>query len=309
MQTFLSNCFIVAGWIGIGVAAILLVRLYLREMKARRAAVRGPKNDLANMMILLQTMRDMLNEQKALARDFNRSVDSKVTIIRKVIRAVADEYKRLNETHRELRQMMQATQADLARIRAHATAIRAQRTRPKAVAPLEMAASEAPAANGLREALAEPSPDAAPTLEVLAEPAGSDSEDDLIDNWVGLDFAGDEPNPYAFEVPEEAPEAPEDPETAREAFRRLLNVSNEASQGNSTKQDDSASPEKSNGRNRSDAVRARVLEYSDAGMSVSEIARELGLGKGEVRLILNIGAKQASRPASSQGLRRPQGHP
>ena len=38
-------------------------------------------------------------------------------------------------------------------------------------------------------------------------------------------------------------------------------------------------------------LQQRVLEYSEAGMGVAEIARELGIGKGEVRLMLSL-AKQ-----------------
>jgi predicted transcriptional regulator len=31
-----------------------------------------------------------------------------------------------------------------------------------------------------------------------------------------------------------------------------------------------------------------VYEYNDAGMTVAEIAHEIGIGKGEVRLILSL---------------------
>jgi hypothetical protein len=43
-----------------------------------------------------------------------------------------------------------------------------------------------------------------------------------------------------------------------------------------------------NGRERNATLRKRVLEYSEAGMSVAEIAHELGVGKGEVRLMLSL---------------------
>jgi hypothetical protein len=35
-------------------------------------------------------------------------------------------------------------------------------------------------------------------------------------------------------------------------------------------------------------LQRRVQEYADAGMSVPQISRELGIGKGEVRLILSL---------------------
>ena len=36
------------------------------------------------------------------------------------------------------------------------------------------------------------------------------------------------------------------------------------------------------------ALQQRIVEYSQAGMAVSDIARELGIGKGEVRLMLSL---------------------
>ncbi|MCC6145782.1 MAG: DUF742 domain-containing protein, partial [Candidatus Hydrogenedentes bacterium] len=35
-------------------------------------------------------------------------------------------------------------------------------------------------------------------------------------------------------------------------------------------------------------MQKRVLDYCNAGMSVADIARELGIGKGEVRLMLSL---------------------
>jgi DNA-binding NarL/FixJ family response regulator len=46
--------------------------------------------------------------------------------------------------------------------------------------------------------------------------------------------------------------------------------------------------EGANGRAKLTPLQQRVYEYSDAGMSIAEIANEIGIGKGEVRLILSI---------------------
>ena len=35
-------------------------------------------------------------------------------------------------------------------------------------------------------------------------------------------------------------------------------------------------------------VQSRVYEYNDAGMSVAQISKAIGIGKGEVRLILSL---------------------
>jgi hypothetical protein len=47
-------------------------------------------------------------------------------------------------------------------------------------------------------------------------------------------------------------------------------------------------PDPGNGKTHFPPVHARVYDYSDAGMSVAQIASELGMGKGEVRLILSL---------------------
>ena len=109
-----SDGLIVAGFVAVAVACVLLLVLCRRETRARRTAHDRSRTDVANMVILLQTMRDMLDQQKTLAREFNQAVDHKVGAVRKVVRAVRDEQKRLDKTYRELRQMMAVAKSDLA---------------------------------------------------------------------------------------------------------------------------------------------------------------------------------------------------
>jgi hypothetical protein len=298
----LSNGLIACGGIALGIAFVLLCLLYRREAKGARRATSSTPYDLTNMTILMQTMRDMLEKQKALAAEFNKSLDNKVTVIRKAVRAVREEHERLSKTQQEIHQLMTATRADLNRLRAYAAS--AAQGRMRQAAPLPQAAgisegakpsAQAPGIGGAAAAGEEPER----PFSALASPELSRGAPDLIDNWVGLDFGVDEPSPYAFEVPEEPPETPEDPETAREAFRRLLDLSEESQKEVRADKADAVAvaaqgAERNNGRSRSATLRARVLQYRQAGMSVPEIARELGLGKGEVRLILSIGVREAN---------------
>ena len=87
---------------------------------------------------------------------------------------------------------------------------------------------------------------------------------------------------------EPAPGAPENPETAREAFRALLNMDETQSAPKPVHPAAPPSTSGGNGRNALTPIQARVYEYHDAGMTISQIASELGVGKGEVRLILSI---------------------
>lgn len=301
MSNMMSIALIAAGCVSSVIVLVLLVKLYRQESGGKNAAA---QEDVANTVMLLQTMRDLLDQQKALAREFNKSLDNKVGIIRKVVRAVAEEHQKLGKTHEELNQMMAAARADLKMLRAYAVAIRGRVSRASAAASTPaapvppLASSPTPASiDAVSDQVRKPIQefDLAP-LEGIGDASESEGSNDLIDNWTGLDFGGAESDPYGFNVPEEVPEQPEDPESAREAFRKLLNIADEKSRGAAEPRESQVAEtsERDNGRSRSThTLRARVLEYSGAGMSVPEIARELGLGKGEVRLILSIGVKEA----------------
>ena len=113
-------------------------------------------------------------------------------------------------------------------------------------------------------------------------------------------------NPAPLDEEEPEPQAPGNGEAAREAFRALLNMPMNddvhipplempgqtkamaaAVQGHVTEEEVHLSA----------PLQQRVLEYSEAGMTVAEVSRELGIGKGEVRLMLSL-ARQA-QPGNS----------
>ena len=261
---------------------VVLIWLYIREAKAKRAPA-APTLDLTEMTILFQTMRSVIRDQKSLAREFNKSVDRKVALVRKVVRHVVDAHREIADTQRRLMQALKQAQSDVARIQ-------------QRLGILEDAAAQAAPPPDPAQA-AEQRDTEAELLDIVAQPDDAEAGDDLIDNWVGLDFVGEEPDEDGFEVPETVPESPRDPELARQAFRALLSMDEpEAQPGSSSSpapllgRDDGG-----NGRDRTELVRARVYEYHDAGMSVPQIAQELGIGKGEVRLMISLREKQPGR--------------
>lgn len=112
----------------------------------------------------------------------------------------------------------------------------------------------------------------------------------------------------AVPVDEEEPdlEVSGNGEAAREAFRALLNMP--------MGQDAPLAPVEMPGQTRAMAaamrgnggapeevqfsapLQQRVLEYSEAGMTVAEVSRELGIGKGEVRLMLSLARQSQPGP-------------
>jgi len=137
--------------------------------------------------------------------------------------------------------------------------------------------------------------DAEPSLNLLSFPESEPGDDKRLDAWVGLDL-GSEPDrlePSQDDLPNL--EEPSDAESAREAFLSLLNRESTPP----PKADAAAPPEPAreppNGSGGiTPALKGRVLEYSNAGMTISQIAKELGVGKGEVRLILSLRGLEGS---------------
>ncbi len=111
------------------------------------------------------------------------------------------------------------------------------------------------------------------------------------ERWVGLDLVGDAPDPHAFDVPEAPPVEPGDAEATRDAFRTLLDLQSEpvpAAAPVAPRPAPAAAQAGGNGQTKLTPLQARVYQYCDAGMSIPQIAQELGIGKGEVRLILSL---------------------
>jgi hypothetical protein len=109
-------------------------------------------------------------------------------------------------------------------------------------------------------------------------------------------------NPAPLDEEDPEPQAPGNGEAAREAFRALLNMPMNSGAGLPPLEMPGqirgvTAPAHGHEINVGDfqlsaSLQQRVLEYSEAGMTVAEVSRELGIGKGEVRLMLSL-ARQA----------------
>jgi len=242
----------------------------------------GRRDDFAKMLILFQTMRDLLEEQKALARELNEAIDTKVKFVRERVEAAQIDLANMRTEVQELSHTIDHhRQADVRKRADDSTAT------PGATCELDAL-------------IPEPNRDeSAPEdrLRLLALPERDSKGADRLDSWVGLDL-GNQPDTVTPDVqPELDLEAPADPESAREAFKSLLSQDPLPRMGReelaSSKAE--APPENPNGEGRiTPAIKGRVFEYSTAGMTISQIAKELGIGKGEVRLILSLRDIQGS---------------
>lgn len=262
------------------IAMVVLIFLSLfmlvRSIQSRNEPAQHVQTDLTNMTILFNTMRDILSEQKDLARRFNASLDAKVGEVRAVIEQARELAVELDKTKREVDRLVEKVHSDR---REGYTEDRAPVEEPP----------QPPAPKPIVEEVDVHEPE---VMRVAGEQAKGETlghrlsrEDDLIDGWTGMDFGAYTDDRPLESVDEYVHTAPEDAAGARDAFRALLNFTTDSALKEPAF---SEAAEVSNGNGGISPLELNVYEYSDAGMRVPEIARELGLGKGEVRLMLNL---------------------
>lgn len=293
----------------IGLLVVVIMTLFcvllfmgLRYLRVTNAQPMHSQTDLTNMMILFQTMRDILDQQKELARQFNASLDKRVKKVRNLVESAEDVRSELRRTRRQIAAMLEESQSKLVALERRMDALDAgessdweetQNAPADTEAEATPATTEAPVGIETLEELEPMSEESLASEELAAaaqapETAESDeeelkSENDFLDTWTGLDFGDTDADTFP---PEEESESPEDSAAARDAFRSLLDM---GPQGVTESAGDMAPADQyDNGDSHITPVQKRIYEYSDAGMKVPEIARELGLGKGEVRLILSL---------------------
>ncbi len=247
-------------------AALLLMSwLYRRNAKPKPPPAANPFSNLTEIAVLFQTMRGVIHEQKTLAREFNESVDKKVQLIRQVVKRIIEEHERLTAAHQDLQRRVEALKASVGGMEEPSVQARAE-------SPVE---SPPPPP--------EPAEDAKP-LDAVANPSEAEDARDLIDRWVGLDFAFDETEQETMDDLDVPVATPQSREGSSEAVRALLSV---PGNGGGRVADSNPQTDGGNGHNRA-FLRTRVFDYYDAGMSVAQIAQELGIGKGEIRLMLSL---------------------
>jgi hypothetical protein len=292
----ISDIFFLTGFIVAASVFVMLVWLYGRVTGAKTATRDVTTANASEMAILFQTMRAVVHEQKTLTRDFNDNVDKKITLIRQVIDKVVEEHKTLHDSRRETAKRLENMERELEATRAELRALRANTNQDSST----VQNSERPTEPTDSAQTTEPKRDPAP-LRIIVEPEDDEPPSGWDDLWVGFDFVGADADNE--EEPETPPETSEAPEAIRGAFRALLDISEEEPNNErSGEQVVSAkiisktavngangnSNGNANGAGRSAALRGRVYDYHDAGMSIAEIAQELGVGKGEVRLMLSL---------------------
>ena len=260
---------------GLVIAFVLLFSV-LRQNKQWTDPTKHVQTDLTSMVILFSTMRDFLSEQKQVATDFNRSLDKKIGMVRHMVEEARRE-------RQELHRAQHRIAAALAKVHEELGLMGEEVPEAKDVAIEER---YAPAAEWTGES---PVPNEENAVAAEAETEAEENADDFIDSWTGVNFdlAEEEEAPAAPPTPKD----PEDEQAARNAFRSLLNFGTDnggAGSGVGGLGDGDAAAESAGAGEFGELlpIERQVYDYDDAGMRASEIARELGVEKSQVRAIL-----------------------
>lgn len=316
------------GSLGLGAVATVsfavLAGLYAYNERRRRAQLENTEADKAEITILFQTMRDVVGQQKSLARQFNQDLDAKMNVVKHILAQSLEKNKKLYDEQRALAAELEAAKAQVFTMQKQMAYMREETERLKGERP-EAGKAHVPGTPvrggdahdtsggpGLGVVLPHGRADAPPEA---AKPAGPSDAPEPAPAIIGKPQRGERrPSPGELRVPEgealtgtgltrahfekwvgdaldqargrgaaeeppPAPAVPEDPEAARKAFRTLLDKDRAV-------QD--APRAGGNGAHALAPLQRRVVEYHDAGMTVQQIAQELGIGKGEVRLMLSL---------------------
>jgi hypothetical protein len=301
MQTLIFYMLMIASAVGWFAFVFLFLWYWTREQR-ERTRIRQTKADIADIMMLFQTMRDVVVQQKQLAAEFNQELERKVGGVKQILSSAVEKNERLYERQRDLerelrdaRSEIDSLQRQLAFLPPAINGTASTRTPAKGgPAPVNMPrmspstareatqldTAEEPPFMALpgeeAEPVAAPAPAAVP--EATAGPTLWEQVDlaALTDNTVLVAEMEDD------ELDEEETLVPADGDAAREAFRALLDLSGRPAQEGAAKGGATGAPRVN------PALQKRIVEYAQAGMAVSDIARELGVGKGEVRLMLSL---------------------
>lgn len=263
-----------------------------------------PKADLADLMLLFQTLREIVSQQRELARDFNRQIESRMQSLKELIAQHAKNNDQLYERQQVLvhelqnaQEQLEQLKRDMASMRGTAPVTPATPSPPPqkqdtpsrwiVLPPYEPVQTMSSGADHLRETPENSGKNGngleaknLTTNEVPDTPVVETESSTLYAPWAPTPFT--EPDRGQTQSSEASLSAARE---LRAAYQELVHL-------------EPAPPSPPHENVGMDVLQKRVLDYSAAGMTIAEIARELGMAKGEVRLMLALARQKAQHNAA-----------
>ncbi len=220
---------------------ILLVVVYWKRERNAAARLQKTRDDIGDIADIFRTMRDILDQQKQHAREFNEEIDAKMAVVKQVLSQSLDRNEELYERQRLLSRELDTT-----------------------------------------------------ALELKSMHHQIEELDQMVQNGRAMGRRKLRDAQQSIAGPP-VPEAPANPEKARNAFRALLEMKESEEQETQQQQANDTGTAVVADKSATDATMEttpstlkQIEMYSAEGMSVSEIADKLGIGKGEVQMMLSL---------------------
>ncbi len=277
---------IVITWLCVLIVVFCLF-YYVWDDRNKRKLHEHRRVEISELAMVFQTLRDVVSEQKILAKEFNEQVEEKLLLVRTMVNESQSRMKKIQQEISEQYQTLKDLQEQIDRIVCQKNALLDISARDvKSVETISII--EAESVYG----------ELTNNLEVEKDKNvfhygfdERDREDVVID-----DRNKDMQVALSKEIKQEELEKDDEErgkigkgqENIREDYRPLLVGS--VDEGIQVKMEKTPISNQYNveERNELTPIQKMVLEYHNAGMTTGEIARELGKTKGEVRLILSL---------------------
>lgn len=260
---------IVITWLGIFVVALCLL-YYVWDDRNKRKLQDHRRVEISELAMVFQTLRDVVSEQKILAKEFNEQVENKLSLVRGMVNEVQNKMKQIQHEIYEQSQKLKELQEEIDRIVCQKNVLLDNSTgdiKPTATISIIEAESVCEEMNE--------------KIEVCKNKAHEISSEEIQE----IDEKEDDKTLTNLS---------EEQEDIRNAYHSLVGLPGKQSQIEEEKKHISVR-DNVDRKEELTPIQKMVLEYHNAGMTTGEIAKELGKTKGEIRLILSLAISKSSK--------------
>ncbi|GEM_PF-1804897 len=278
---------VIISWICFLGVAIFLVAVWWFDRRERKLREHR-RIEISELAMIFQTLRDVVSEQKMLAKEFNENVEEKIGVIKKIVseaknklaeveEAIAKCNKRVQEIDDEI-DLMISRVSNLKKLLSESESgmYKTVTETESILVEIKERLGKDKDENKKLEERHEGIKDESSEEGDKADPIQLDT--DNLTNEVISDGVGEANN--VSQISEEVT-------SLKSAYNQILGIGNVSGEESEVVK---SSVNEVNKGNMIDLtpVQKIVLEYHMSGMTTSEIAKELGITKGEVRLILGL---------------------
>lgn len=278
---------------------------YVWDDRNKRKLHEHRRVEISELAMIFQTLRDVVSEQKILAKEFNEQVEKKISLIREIVNEAQNRMKRIQQDIHEQSQKLKELQDQM-------DGIFRQENTLKNVLNKNVQSSEAISiieAESVYEEL---------IGKVAGEQNGREYSNNIknekrekkhtsVEGRDDLCLKEENKNSRDDSLEEEYnknvekingklhEDINEEQESIRNAYQSLLIGSAEDRKKAEVENSKMSLRKNDSQKEELTPVQKMVLEYHQAGMTTAEIAKELGIPKGEVRLILSLAISKSNK--------------